>query len=229
MSLFKELQFFVKEAKVDKVKINKKIFKNAIKQFVLYDITIIIIGSILIGITLIFSDSFKEVFLSKNNFSEIPFLKSVFYFCLIAPIIEELTFRLGLKISKLNISIFLGFNIIAILKISGIIEQTFIIRLLLILCISIICFLFLKDKYLSFFKINYPLFLYFNILFFGFVHIGNYSYSSYSQYLFVPVLVFTQIFLGIYLSYSRLRFGFFFALFIHIFHNLFYIILGYVF
>lgn len=229
MSLFKELQLFLIRSKVERVKFNNKTLKSYLNQFVIFDFIIVFTASILMALFFFFSDSFKEVFLSKNDFVEVPFVQKILHFCIIAPIIEELTFRIGLKISKLNIAIYLGFNLMAILQILEVIEQKLLIKFLLIIFISLMCFLFLKDWHLAFLKKKFTFFLYFNISFFALVHIGNYSFSHFSQYLFVPILIFPQIFLGIYLSYSRLKFGFFFALFIHFFHNFFFTILNYFF
>jgi len=228
MFLIEELKNFLIKSGVKRVKLNNQVLKSSLKQFVVFDLIIVLVSALIIAITLIFFDAFKDLYASREKLPEISFIKSIFYFCFIASLVEELTFRIGLKVARFNMAIYLGFNLMVILQISGFIEQTLLIRLILISFTSLGFFLFLKDKHLSFFKNNFTIFLYFNIIYFSLIHLGNYSFSHFSQYVFAPILILPHFFLGIYLSYSRLKFGFCYSLFIHFSHNFCFIVLTHI-
>jgi len=171
----------------------------------------------------------KEIIKSKENLNaSTPFIK-ILLFSVLAPLLEELAFRLGLKLTKTNISIGLGVQAIIILQLCGVINNPIYIRLIWMGIASLILYLLLKTKHISLLKKKYAFFLYYNILLFSIFHISNYTYASYTHYFFIPFLVSLHIVFGTYLSYARMKYGFSFALFIHGFHNFVVITLGLLF
>lgn len=66
----------------------------------------------------------------------------------------------------------------------------------------------------------YPKIFYFSALLFGLVHLVNYEISP-TILLFSPILVAPQIVLGLIIGFLRLRYGFWTGFMMHSFHNLF--------
>ncbi|CAL2106005.1 conserved membrane hypothetical protein [Tenacibaculum sp. 190524A02b] len=218
--LCKELFFFIKRPKEKNITLHrKKKFLKNIKQFVLFDIFVSFISIVLLGGASMVFEDLNEVIKTNNNFSGVPFLKQVFFLCLLFPLVEELIFRIGLKINRLNIAVYIGFQTMAILTITEFLDRTSYIRLLFAVCVSIIVFFLLKEKQLGFFRKNFRWFVYYNVLFFWLIHAGNYTYSYPHQYLYIPVITLVPLILGVYLSYARITYGFVFAFFIHFLHN----------
>jgi len=138
------------------------------------------------------------------NFSLFNILK----ISLLLPIIEELIFRLPLRISKVNIAtsssliLFLIFN-----KLN--------IYVALSSSIVLFGFLFLRIKKESnilkridiFFTKYFSGFFYFQALVFGFLHLTNYRLDFKYFYLF-PLFVINQIFTGCFFGYIRVRYTF---------------------
>ena len=138
---------------------------------------------------------------------------------LVAPILEELAFRLGLKINKLNIAITIGIQLIIFLKIFQVINYSLLLRFISMLICSVILYFIINRNILSFFKSKQNIFIYYNIIVFGLLHAFNYSYQEFSHYLFIPFLVSVQLILGVYLSFVRIKYGFILCLLMHISHN----------
>jgi hypothetical protein len=125
---------------------------------------------------------------------------------LLLPIIEELIFRLPLRISKINIAISLSIILFVILnKID--------IYVAIIFSIVLFVFLFLLIKEESnilertdnFFTKYFYIFFYFQAFIFGFFHLTNYVLDFKYFYLF-PLFVINQIFIGVFLGYIRVRY-----------------------
>lgn len=229
MKLIIELWHFFKSPNLKSKKATKNELFIAFKQFLVFDFVVSITWGILIAILFIVFDDMKEIIKSKENFNaSTPFIK-ILLFSVLAPLLEELAFRLGLKLTKTNISISLGVQAIIILQLCGVISNPIYIRLIWMGIASLILYLLLKTKHISFLKKNYNYFVYYNIFLFSIMHISNYTYTSYTHYLFIPFLVSMHIVFGTYQSYARIKYGFYFALFVHGFHNFVIILLRFLF
>jgi len=229
MKLIVELWHFLKSPNLKSKRANKNELFIAFKQFIVFDIVVSFTWGILVTLLFILFDDMKEVIKSKGNFNaSTPFMK-ILLFSVLAPLLEELAFRLGLKVTKTNISIGLGIQAIIILQLCGFIDNPLYIRLIWMGIASLILYLLLNAEHISFFKKNYNYFVYYNIFLFSIIHISNYTYTSYTHYFFIPFLVSLHIVFGTYQSYARIKYGFPFALFIHGFHNFAIILLSFLF
>lgn len=143
---------------------------------------------------------------------------------LIVPIIEEILFRLPLKISKLNFSISLiVLTILILIKYNF--AQIWGLLIFLFILISLIFFHtkffpYLRDIWLKYYKIVF----YLVTLIFGLIHISNYSFSSTILFL-TPILILPQLLSGILLGYFRLKIGFGAAVFYHCLWNGFFLVM----
>jgi hypothetical protein len=128
---------------------------------------------------------------------------------LMFPIIEELIFRLPLKISKINLAtsfsliIFLVLNKWYFSNIYLALSFSFVLFLLLYISISSESS-FLDRLTLSFTK-HFWRFFYFQALIFGFLHLTNYIVDIRYFYLF-PFIVISYISKGCLFGYLRIRF-----------------------
>jgi membrane protease YdiL (CAAX protease family) len=147
------------------------------------------------------------------------FLSMVF----LAPIIEELLFRLILKPKFQNLLIFLIFS--GILAISFLVRKAFILFIIFLL-LSVFCFIILisKKKFRKvqvYFLAHFPLLFYTSSVFFGFVHITNYEPFNYKLILIMPILVLPMILIGIILGFIRMKFGITYSVLLHSMINIF--------
>ena len=156
--------------------------------------------------------SLKEINYSSFN---------IFKISLLLPIIEELIFRLPLKISKVNIVIPLSIILFLFLyKFNIYVAVSLSIILSVFLCLSI------KKESKLIYRIDilltkhFGIFFYFQALIFGFLHLTNYWIDFKYFYLF-PFLAINYIFTGCLFGYIRVKynFGIFVCIVSHIFTN----------
>ena len=138
----------------------------------------------------------------------------------ITPIIEELTFRLGLKFTKLNFIVMIcGFTYL-ISKL--IFELHWSYTLIVIAFIAVILAVLLKQQLLerlaSFWKNNRLVVFYFLLTSFSIAHILNYE-TSIATLLYVPLLVLPHFLAGLVFSYARLKSGIVLSISLHILNN----------
>jgi hypothetical protein len=162
--------------------------------------------------------------ISKGNIYFLTLIVSV-----AAPIMEELIFRLPLRLKKYN---FIPFILIVLLLNSlGIINHytnglswyyvlpVFITVLALIVVFTPTYF----SKISTYLKSKYGWYFYFIALLFGFYHLINYRFTIQVLF-FAPLLVLPQIVAGLLLGYIRIRFGFIWGILLHAIHNLLFIL-----
>lgn len=138
-----------------------------------------------------------------------------------APIVEELGFRLGLKLRKIFLSVSFSVQTVYLLLIVNAIDSLgFLGNFLLILGICPIMFLFITDNLMQCIRKNYRWFVYYNILLFGLIHIPNYNYISYTDYFYVPLLLLPQLLTASYFSYARLKYNILTTIYLHFLTNL---------
>lgn len=84
----------------------------------------------------------------------------------------------------------------------------------------------INPKLINFKKWNiiFPWLVYFSAITFAAVHIFNFSFSL-DYWFLLPLLVFSQFFGGLIITFIRVRLNFYFAVFYHMFWNLFFIVL----
>ncbi|VDH03539.1 Uncharacterised protein [Bergeyella zoohelcum] len=141
--------------------------------------------------------------------------------CIIAPVLEELIFRLPLKINKINLSISLVcFSLFMFFLMKSNFPQNDILRYLFVCILFFSCLYLILYRYNdvnAFLKNHYIIFLHLLTISFCLAHFGNYNFKTKS---IVPYLIMFSVLLNGYLfSYVRLRFGIQYSIFIHMFHN----------
>ncbi len=162
-----------------------------------------------------------------NDIADKPWL--LFFFgVVIAPLLEEILFRLPLRYTPTNLTLptFLWiFTILSLLVGTKVIPAALLLPLL---CIAVLGCLFLriwlKEKVPAtpihkLYEKWIGLLFYSCAIIFGLVHITNFQLSSGQAFLFTPLLVSPQILIGVLLGFVRLKYGFWWCVFIHTFHN----------
>jgi len=139
------------------------------------------------------------------------FMLTVFF----APLIEETVFRLPLRPFELNIALVCS----VLLFIATLFAQYsgFIYVFIILVCINLLignnC---QKIKILQvFYNEHSHLVFYSSALLFGLAHITNYESRSW----FLLLWVVPQTIGGLFLGFVRMRYGFWYAVFLHAFHN----------
>jgi len=194
--------------------------RKIISSFVMFDIILILTNGVLFGFVVLIYDDFHNLIKSNSTFSSSIYM--TLKVMLLAPLIEELGFRLSLILNHFTVSISLGIQIGVILQLIFNLNYHIIVRLIFMLVIVGIIYLVLNKHIISLIKKHHRLFIYYNILFSGFLHITNYELSSIIHYFLIPILVFQNVIFGAYLSFYRMTYGFKIALLMHILHNSFF-------
>ncbi len=161
------------------------------------------------------------------------------FICIIAPVIEEIIFRLHLKLKNIYIAlsfgIFIGYFGISELT-SSLLEkyssfdkllQVALIFLVTIVATIILVILFqLILKYTKFGNLiskiytkKFAIPFYLSIITFGFIHILNFQNLPKFGFLAIPFLTLNQLWIGYVLVYIRMRFGIGYSILTHIIHN----------
>jgi hypothetical protein len=185
-------------------------------------IVVLILIDIVVGIIIVIPLSHFNLFPQLEEIKITPIV--AFKIIVLFPIIEELIFRLPLRISKINL--ITSFCLIIFLNLN---KWYFSNMFLTLLCCSIL-FLglyFWTKKYHSFLNrltyyldVHFMEFFYFQALLFGFLHLTNYKVDFRYFFLF-PFFATSYILIGFFLGYIRVRFkkGIYLCIFSHIFIN----------
>jgi hypothetical protein len=145
---------------------------------------------------------------------------------IVFPIIEELIFRLPLRISKINVAISFSLSVLFISKwVVGNIYYSIFFSMLLFMALC----LFIKNesrliKTLSIIvDANFSHFFYLQAIIFGFLHLTNYNLDYRFFYLF-PLFIASYLFVGVFFGYLRIRYkhGIFLCIASHIIVNTIY-------
>jgi membrane protease YdiL (CAAX protease family) len=121
----------------------------------------------------------------------------------IIPIIEEIFFRLHLRIKH-------NYPLKFLILISLITGKKNKKRLQI----------FIENKWANYYKVIF----YLSALTFGLIHITNFEFSL-KLLIFSPILTMPQILMGLLIGYMRMKFGFIWGLYLHSIHNLVLIII----
>ncbi len=148
-----------------------------------------------------------------------PILK-ISMLAIIAPIIEEFTYRIGLLFSKRNLTITtIGISYFTIKNLSEL-ERLYCI--LIAMGIGIVLYLSLSQKnvelFSKFWKMNRLKIFYGLLLIFGLPHLANYELTT-ELLFFSPVVILPHLVAGFIYSYARLSSGIILAICIHSFNN----------
>jgi len=144
-------------------------------------------------------------------------LKYIMAVIIFAPVIEELTFRLLLIPKYSYISFSLSLIIIAISKSIWGTNYGYELYLLALPAFCLAHYIF-KDKSFNTTK-HLRLIVHVSVVSFAFMHIFNFIDVELWVYFIFPILTAPQILMGYILSFTRLKYGFLFAVLIHMLIN----------
>lgn len=142
------------------------------------------------------------------------------YVLLFSPFIEELIFRLPLKLSKINLLI--SFFFVMYISIGGHVSINHMsiandgLKLIVTISATAIVGLLVKKEFLNKIQSNYFSFLFYLMaLCFTFIHISNFSPLRLSLFFLYPLYVLPQLFAGLFISQVRIKCGFMWGLLLH--------------
>jgi Type II CAAX prenyl endopeptidase Rce1-like len=199
------------------IKSHSAFLKMVWKSFLILLASDIILGLFFCG-PLIYFDLFPSLKGIKFN------LLNILKISLYCPIMEELIFRLPLRISKLKLII--SFCIL----ISTIVFKRLISNVYLVIFFSVILYFCLSSllredsrffiNIVKFFTLKFRMVFYFQALLFGFLHLTNYNLEFKYFYLF-PLFIVNYIFAGCFWGYLRVKYinGIYLCIASHIFIN----------
>jgi membrane protease YdiL (CAAX protease family) len=166
-----------------------------------------------------FESILKLISQSHKNIIAYPFYIMIF----IGPFTEEILFRLGLKLTKFNISIFIGSIFYLLLggkTINFDIQNQFLIYYIVIsFIISVISYLYFPSKILDFLNKKKNWLITISIFLFGLLHILNIKILHWQLLFLYPFFVLPQIIMGYFITNLRLKYGFVWGFFLHAFFN----------
>ena len=167
-----------------------------------------------------FFKEFKK--LRDLNSNKLP----VFFILFLGPFMEEIIFRLPLKLKKINIVLSLSFLSIYFIgdKIVDINIYSFYtwIKIVPIFFISIFFYICVKDSLMEAINKKYfKTFFYLFTISFGLIHIVNFYKIVPSNLVYLtPIFVLPQIVLSFFIAYIRMKNGFIWGFFLHSLYNL---------
>lgn len=176
-------------------------------------------------------------------FEEAPALFAAFMAMIWAPLVEETTFRLGLRFSPWKLSISLSFVILTIffvvidyLPLVGEPVKTFLDKsslAMIIFCAVIIIVFFImvfkfliikvlgEKKIVKYYQHNFHIIFYFVAFLFGAIHLLN--FNNFGKFWYVSFLLFLpQLSASFVLGFVRMRYGFSWSILTHFLYNSFF-------
>lgn len=179
---------------------------------------------LLISIPIVILRLYFNIHPNGLNLSIFPFL---IINVLLIPIIEESAFRLSLIYSKINlcISLFLlSFYIVSYIMSGAIITtDKLLLRLFIPFAASLILYLLLNmgliNRFIkTFWERNLSIILYFSLTLFVLRHLDEYAFSFRVLVILLIILI-PKFVSSVFLSYSRIRLGFMYGIFLHVIIN----------
>lgn len=143
---------------------------------------------------------------------------------IIAPLTEEIIFRLPMRLEKTGIGLSAGLLFYR-LSVENFYEfKVFDPFTYLKMGLAFIIFLliakFFPDRWLNFLKEKYVYVFYGLAVAFALVHLGNLSPYNNEVLLFYPLYTLPQFLMGLFMGYARMHYGFFYGVLIHALINL---------
>lgn len=193
------------------------------KSFLILLVADIILGLLFCG-PFIYFNLFPS--LKGINFNLVNVLKISLYY----PIIEEVIFRLPLRISKFNL--ILPLSLVVSLLVFKHCLSNFYLAIFLFIILSVSLYLLIKEdssffiRLINFFTKKFGRVFYLQALLFGFLHLTNYNLDLKYFYLF-PLFIMNYIFTGCFWGYLRVRYskGIYLCIASHIFINCIYFLI----
>lgn len=220
MAIISDFAFFLKNPNIaEEVKL-----RSAISGLVLIFQTFLVILIMNLVVSLLIVTPLKLIHLFPQNKGFVFNTQNILKIIILAPILEEMLFRLPIKLSKTNLAI--SFCVL-IYYLAARINPT--VGILL----SIVVLLFMmtwiqkeiefSEKVIFFYKKYFHFIFYFQALVFGFLHLSNYNLDQHIFLLF-PLFILNYILLGCILGYLRIRYssGLYLCILTHMFINGFY-------
>jgi uncharacterized protein len=155
-------------------------------------------------------------------------LPTILLMVILAPLIEELIFRFYLPSRLWSLFSYLLIILVILIKLTLVFKgksfTSYLIYIELIVFLGICVYIFshFEDSF-TFKKIflkAFPYHIWFSAILFGAIHVFNYSFTSQTNKLLVPLLVLPQLFGGMALAYVRLKYGLLWSFVLHGIHNL---------
>lgn len=141
---------------------------------------------------------------------------SIFSYAIVTPLLEELSFRLWLKYSKINIFISLLSTVVLLLKVNA---RLHVYLFALIALFSIVLMMESNKIQLSFLWKKYQKIIFsFSCFLFGVCHIFNFETNS-TILLLSPIITLQQISMGVILAKVRIKNGIFYSILPHSIYN----------
>ncbi len=201
----------------------KKTFKESTRILIRLFLVLLVIKVLYLGITVLIDLLDKIMIPAVSNNFEVDTFSGTQKFiltALIVPIIEELTFRLGLRFSKINFLIM--FSGIAYMMSKLILQLQWYTSLCIAGMAVLLLALVLKDQIVNrmaeFWKSN-RLIVFYSLLFaFAFLHMSNYDLRV-SMLPYVPFMVISHLLGGLVFSYARFKYGMVMAIGLHVLNN----------
>ncbi len=160
--------------------------------------------------------------MQKINFNRLP----IFFVIFLGAFMEEIIFRLPLKITKNNIILSLSVFCIYFIgdKIVDIDLFSFYtwIKMVPIVFIFLYFQIFVKNSFLEFINENYyKIYFYLITISFGLIHVVNFYKVVPSNLVYlIPIFVTPQIIMSFFIAYIRIKSGFFWGFALHFLYNL---------
>ena len=204
-------------------------------KFIITSILIMIILKVFFGAITATLNAFDIVDFTNHTQEKIknqPILEKILMVALIAPLFEELAFRLYLK-WKVNF-IIISFSLIFLWFFNkyylptnkGLINTENITSKLyfLLACVSILSALMIPfiTKIKMWGKMNFKFIFYFAVVTFAFMHIQNYTITT-TTILFSPLIIMPQLLGGTNDAYIRMKYGIVWSFGAHMLNNLIFI------
>lgn len=158
--------------------------------------------------------------LNREKFESLTKIEILFLTSLYAPILEELTFRLPLKFSKLNLTIgAFGFVLILCRIIA---ELDYVLSFVIAISSSFVLFAMINARIIvklgEFWSKNKVGIFYITLLIFSLLHLKNYNITI-ELIAISPIVILPKILKGIFYSYVRLNYGIILAVCFHFLNN----------
>ncbi len=143
----------------------------------------------------------------------------IFYGVLLAPVIEEVFFRLIYVFNKRNLIILLSASVL--FGINFMVNENLLKSIIFsaVIILTIVLIIKLNHSRAIFYK-HFGFFFYFIAGLFAIIHLGNFIGLSFNYVLLGLLMVIPQFIAGIILGYIRVRFGFIYAIVFHTIVNL---------
>lgn len=180
----------------------------------------LIVASVVFGFISQFTISLLNIDINypslKNHIHKNGIYYSIFSYAIITPLLEELSFRLWLKYSKINIAISLFSTILLLIKVDSSLHICLLLLAILLFIVLIIEFTKFK---LSFIWDKYQKIIFlFSCFLFGISHIYNFKINN-TILLLSPIITLQQISMGIILAKTRIKNGVIYSILPHSLYN----------